>query len=128
MYECASYCNLFLQMVDVDKFSDAELRTKLMEFGFPALPITGTTRKVMVKKLKLLMENKNSKKIDSRRSLGKYSSEDDSDSEVKAVRNKRRVTMAAPTMQPPANPPTLKKTTRIVETTIEEDVCLLEHS
>lgn len=115
-------------MVDVDKFSDAELRTKLMEFGFPALPITGTTRKVMVKKLKLLMENKNSKKIDSRRSLGKYSSEDDSDSEVKAVRNKRRVTMAAPTMQPPANPPTLKKTTRIVETTIEEDVCLLEHS
>ncbi|XP_044763400.1 LEM protein 2 [Coccinella septempunctata] len=109
-------------MVDVDKFSDAELRTKLMEFGFPALPITGTTRKVMVKKLKLLMENKNSKNVDNRRSLGKYSSEDDSDNEVKAVRNRRRVTMAAPPMQPPANPPTLKKTTRIVETTIEEDI------
>lgn len=46
-------------MVDVDKLSDAELRTKLLEFGFPVMPITGTTRKVMAKKLKMLMENKN---------------------------------------------------------------------
>lgn len=46
-------------MVDVDKFSDAELRTKLLEYGFPVMPITGTTRKVMAKKLKMLMENKN---------------------------------------------------------------------
>lgn len=107
-------------MVDVDKLSDAELRTKLMEFGFPALPITNTTRKIMVKKLKLLMENKNKKNVDARRSLGKYSSEDDSDTEVKAARNKRRVTMAAP--PPPSKAPTLKKTTRIVETTIEEDI------
>lgn len=44
-------------MVNVDKLSDAELRTKLIEFGFPVLPITGTTRKVMAKKLKMLMEN-----------------------------------------------------------------------
>lgn len=50
-------------MVDVGKFSDAELRTKLLEYGFPVMPITGTTRKVMQKKLKMLMENKN--KIDS---------------------------------------------------------------
>lgn len=46
-------------MVDVDKLSDAELRTKLLEFGFPVMPITGTTRKVMAKKLKMLLENKN---------------------------------------------------------------------
>lgn len=46
-------------MVDVDKLSDAELRTKLLEFGFPVMPITGTTRKVMTKKLKMLLENKN---------------------------------------------------------------------
>lgn len=50
---------LFFQMVDVDKISDAELRTKLLEFGFPVMPITGTTRKVMAKKLKMLLENKN---------------------------------------------------------------------
>lgn len=46
-------------MVDVDNFTDAELRTKLLEFGFPVMPITGTTRKVMTKKLKLLLETKN---------------------------------------------------------------------
>ena len=44
-------------MMDVDNLSDAELRTKLMEFGFGIMPVTGTTRKVMVKKLKILMEN-----------------------------------------------------------------------
>ncbi|KAK9892498.1 hypothetical protein WA026_020488 [Henosepilachna vigintioctopunctata] len=109
-------------MVNVDNLSDSELRTKLMEYGFPALPITSTTRKVMVKKLKLLMENKSSANPDSRRSLGKYSSEDDSDNEVKVAKTKRRATMAAPPIVPPQPKPTLKKTTRIVETTIEEDV------
>lgn len=53
--------------MDVDNLSDAELRTKLLEFGFPPMPITGTTRKVMVKKLKLLMENKNKNNSDGRR-------------------------------------------------------------
>ncbi|XP_066255672.1 uncharacterized protein [Euwallacea similis] len=84
-------------MVDVDKFSDAELRTKLLEFGFPVMPITGTTRKIMAKKLKLLLENrdKTGSRNDNRRSLGKYSSEDESDTDVKAVKNQknRRVTM-----------------------------------
>lgn len=42
----------------VDNLSDAELRTKLAEYGFPIVPITNTTRKVMTKKLKMLMENK----------------------------------------------------------------------
>lgn len=86
-------------MVDVDKLSDAELRTKLLEFGFPVMPITGTTRKVMVKKLKLLLENKNKAASgDGRRSLGRYSSEEESDTDAKSARKERnrRVTMAAP--------------------------------
>lgn len=87
--------------MDVDKLSDAELRMKLIEFGFPVMPITGTTRKTMVKKLKMLMDNKSKINADSRRSLAKYSSgEDDSDAEpVKVPKSKRRQTMAAP----PAN-------------------------
>lgn len=56
-----------LQMVDVANMSDAELRTKLLEFGFPVMPITGTTRKVMEKKLKILMENKNKVNNEGRR-------------------------------------------------------------
>lgn len=86
-------------MVDVDNFTDAELRTKLLEFGFPVMPITGTTRKVMTKKLKLLLETKNkANSSDGRRSLGRYSSEEDSDTDVKSVKNQknRRATMAAP--------------------------------
>lgn len=87
-------------MVDVDKMSDAELRTKLMEYGFPVMPITGTTRKLMVKKLKLLMENKNKVTNDGRRSLGRYSSEEESDTDVKTTKKdkNRRATMAAPNM------------------------------
>lgn len=85
-------------MVDVDKLSDAELRTKLLEFGFPVMPITGTTRKVMVKKLKLLLDNKKKSAGQDRRSLAKYSSEEESDQEVKVNKKNvaRRATMAAP--------------------------------
>lgn len=106
-------------MVDVDKLSDMELRTKLLEFGFPVMPITGTTRKVMVKKLKMLMENKS--KINSeggRRSLGRYSSEEESDTEVKATKKKdnRRATMAAPIMQPPSSNVKIRKSIRLNDT------------
>ncbi|KAJ8964210.1 hypothetical protein NQ314_005039 [Rhamnusium bicolor] len=106
-------------MVDVDKLTDAELRTKLLEFGFPVMPITGTTRKVMTKKLKLLLENKN--KIGSeggRRSMGRYSSEEESDSDVKVTkkRENRRATMAAPLMQPPAASTRGRKSTRLNDT------------
>lgn len=51
-------------MVDVDKLSDAELRTKLLEYGFPVIPVTGTTRKVMAKKLKILIDNNTKIKTD----------------------------------------------------------------
>jgi len=85
----------------VDTLSDSELRSKLLEFGFPVMPITGTTRKVMTKKLKLLLDNKSKINKDNRRSLGRYSSEDESDNEVKVNRKYKRQTMAAPLMQPP---------------------------
>lgn len=92
-------------MADIDSLSDAELRSKLIEFGFPVMPITGTTRKVMMKKLKLLMETKGKTGATSRRSLGRYSSEDDSDSDSKVnTRKNRRITMAAPSMRPPTTP------------------------
>lgn len=51
----------------MDGLTDAELRTKLAEYGFPVVPITATTRKVMTKKLKLLIENKNKTNSEGRR-------------------------------------------------------------
>ena len=49
-------------MVDVDKLSDAELRTKLLEYGFPVMPITGSSRRLMIKKLQFF-ENMNMIKL-----------------------------------------------------------------
>ncbi|XP_049825113.1 inner nuclear membrane protein Man1 isoform X3 [Aethina tumida] len=114
-------------MVDVDKLTDAELRTKLLEFGFPVMPITGTTRKVMTKKLKLLLENKNKIGGDGasgRRSLGRYSSEEESDNDVKTVKKdkNRRATMAAPLMQPPQASRGRRSNSRLNEVEQESDV------
>ena len=42
--------------MSVDTLTDSELRTKLAEYGYPVGPVTLTTRKILVKKLKNLME------------------------------------------------------------------------
>jgi hypothetical protein len=105
-------------MVDVDNLTDAELRSKLIEFGFPVMPITGTTRKTMTKKLKMLLENKSKISKENRRSLGRYSSEDESDSDAKSAKRDKykRATMAAPLMQPPQ----VRKRPSKVEPTVVE--------
>ena len=42
-------------MASVESLSDGELRHKLAEYGFPVGPVTETSRKVLIKKLKHLM-------------------------------------------------------------------------
>lgn len=44
-----------LKMASVESLADNELRRKLAEYGFPVGPVTDTSRKVLMKKLKLLM-------------------------------------------------------------------------
>ncbi|XP_069693659.1 inner nuclear membrane protein Man1 [Periplaneta americana] len=44
-----------MKMASVDSLSDSELRSKLAQYGFPVGPVTETSRKVLVRKLKLLM-------------------------------------------------------------------------
>lgn len=94
----------------VDSMSDAELRTKLAEHGFPIMPITASTRKLLVKKLKLVLDNKgkprssDDNKVDNRRSLARYSSGEESDldttANAKEKRGRRATTGGA--MLPPA--------------------------
>lgn len=94
----------------VDSMSDAELRTKLAEHGFPIMPITASTRKLLVKKLKLVLDNKTKprtnvdNKADTRRSLARYSSGEESDldttTNAKEKRGRRATTGGA--MLPPA--------------------------
>nr|XP_033331859.1 inner nuclear membrane protein Man1 [Megalopta genalis] len=95
--------------MSVDTLSDAELRSKLMEYGYPVGPVTHTTRKILAKKLKSLIEARGS---GSRHSLAaRYSSEDtDDDSsstatkKKKATTNARRQTLANPMPPPPVIP------------------------
>lgn len=42
-------------MASVESLSDNELRRKLEEYGYPVVPVTDTSRKILIKKLKLLM-------------------------------------------------------------------------
>ncbi|GBP66973.1 Otefin [Eumeta japonica] len=41
-----------------DSMSDAELQAKLAEHGFPVMPITPSARKFLVKRLKVIIQNK----------------------------------------------------------------------
>lgn len=105
----------------VDSMTAAELRTKLAEYGLPVMPITASTRNLMAKKLKLVMESKGEgKNADSRRSLAKYSSGEDSDMDVSKAskeKSKSRRTTVGGAMLPPVTsklPPVtnkLRKTT-----------------
>ncbi|KAM3958529.1 inner nuclear membrane protein Man1 [Aphomia sociella] len=105
----------------VDSMSDAELRTKLAEHGFPIMPITASTRKLLVKKLKLVLDNKSKprnsvdNKVESRRSLARYSSgeeSDDTSNNVKDKRGRRATTggaMLPPVTSKSRRPPTKKE-------------------
>ncbi|XP_032675894.1 inner nuclear membrane protein Man1 isoform X2 [Odontomachus brunneus] len=94
--------------MSVDTLTDSELRTKLMEYGYPVGPVTQTTRKILAKKLKNLMDTHGA--VGSRHSLAaRYSSDDtDDDTNTNAIKKKksasnlRRQTLANP-MPPPSS-------------------------
>ncbi|OXU26861.1 hypothetical protein TSAR_010602 [Trichomalopsis sarcophagae] len=97
--------------MSVETLSDSELRIKLSEYGYPVGPVTQTTRKILVKKLKTLMESRGS--AGSRHSMAaRYSSDDTDDDTSASAKNKkkkaplttRRQTLANP-MPPPATAP-----------------------
>ncbi|XP_076248367.1 LEM domain-containing inner nuclear membrane protein MAN1 [Calliopsis andreniformis] len=92
--------------MSVDTLSDSELRSKLMQYGYPVGPVTQSTRKILVKKLKNLIDTRGG--TGSRHSLAaRYSSEDTDDDtstitgkKKKVPMNTRRQTLANP-MPPP---------------------------
>lgn len=101
--------------MSVDSLSDAELRAKLMEYGYPVVPVTQTTRKLLVKKLKNLIETR--RLTGSRHSLAARYSSDETDEDTsstvvkkkKSSLNTRRQTLANP-MPPPSIVPAAPET------------------
>ncbi|KOC63202.1 hypothetical protein WH47_02711, partial [Habropoda laboriosa] len=92
--------------MSVDTLSDSELRSKLMEYGYPVGPVTQTTRKILVKKLKTLIESRGG--TGSRHSLAaRYSSEDTDDdtSSTTSKKNKQTVSARRQTLANPMPPP-----------------------
>lgn len=106
-----SICIAVFTMADqVDSMSDAELRMKLAEHGFPVMPVTASTRKLLAKKLKLLLDGKSKprmsvdSKAENRHTLARYSSGEESDLDASNARDKRlgRRATTGGAMLPPA--------------------------
>ncbi|XP_075230419.1 inner nuclear membrane protein Man1-like [Lycorma delicatula] len=94
-------------MASLDRLTDGELRTELSRLGYPVGPITSTTRKVLLKKLKNLLElTKSDEDGRTRKNLSRFSSGDESEDDAKLETSKRR------SMPPPKKTPPVKSTRR----------------
>lgn len=81
---------------DISLISDEQLRHRLAQYGFPNLPVTETTRKVLVKKLRNAMDGKNLKRRRETVAVMTASSDDETGKEASS-RNRvpnRRATLA----------------------------------
>lgn len=100
-------------MDNLELLSDDELRRRLLQYGFPNLPITQTTRKTLIKKLRNHLTNTSSQLRKTSSLVTRYSSGEDSDSiETSANSGKRRSALTVsgspgksvfPEMPPPRN-------------------------
>ncbi|XP_012288388.1 inner nuclear membrane protein Man1 [Orussus abietinus] len=89
--------------MSVEALSDSELRTKLAEYGYPVGPVTQTTRKILVRKLKNLIETRGG--TGSRHSLAARYSSDDTDDDGSTATRKKKTNLRRQTMANPMPPP-----------------------
>ena len=99
-------------MEDLNGLTNEELKYRLTQFGFPNLPVTNTTRKVLIKKLKHYMDNGKSKLKRETTYATRYSSDEDygnSDSEQSTknvAEKKNRATIGSITVNRNVSPST----------------------
>lgn len=87
-------------MDDLNELSNEELQYRLTQFGSPNLPVTSTTRKVLLKKLRNLIENEKSKLRRDTDYATRYSSDEDvsglvTKSGAKSIKGRGRSTISA---------------------------------
>lgn len=68
-------------MEEIDQLSDDQLRRRLAQYGFANLPVTDTTRKVLVKKLKNAIGNETAKNRRETVAVSKFSSDEEPEKE-----------------------------------------------
>lgn len=83
-------------MENFDDLTNDQIRLKLLEYGLPNIPVTSTSRKVLIKKLKNHVENANSKVRRETIHVAKYSSDEDVEEQpVKKAQAKKEVNRRA---------------------------------
>lgn len=113
-------------MENFEDLTNDQIRLKLLEYGLPNIPVTSTSRKVLIKKLKNHVENANSKVRRETIHVAKYSSDEDVEEQpVKKTQTKKEVNRRAtiggsaaklsqtlpvvPQLPPPTKPPAVEK-------------------
>lgn len=81
-------------MDNLDLLSDDELRRRLLQYGFQNLPITQTTRKTLIKKLRNHLATTNTSLRKTSTIVTRYSSGEDSDSVENVKTRKTRMTVS----------------------------------
>ncbi|XP_052871785.1 uncharacterized protein LOC128277376 [Anopheles cruzii] len=89
-------------MDNLNSLSDEELRLELVKYGFPNMPVTFTTRKILIKKLRRHLDEQKQKLRRESSAVLRYSSSEESDSgEGRKVTAAQRKSYAAPNSSTP---------------------------
>lgn len=86
-------------MEGLNELSNEELQYRLAQFGVPNIPVTSTTRKILVKRLRNLIESEKSKLRRDTEYATRYSSDEDvtstaNDTKTKASKGRSRSTIS----------------------------------
>lgn len=87
-------------MDNLEMLSDEELRLRLLQYGFPNLPVTASTRRILIKKLRNCVTKERGKVRNATSIATSFSSEDESDTDST---RKRRSTSKSSPVSPPHN-------------------------
>lgn len=81
-------------MEDLNELSNDELQYRLAQFGVPTFPVTATTRKVLVKRLRILIDTEKNKLRRDTDNVTRYSSDEDVETKP-ASKSRARSTISA---------------------------------
>ncbi|KAL5287504.1 LEMD3 family protein [Megaselia abdita] len=79
-------------MDDLDALTDAQLRQRCVAYGFPNVPVTSTTRKILIKKIRNYLKDEKAKRRRQTSYVTTYSSDEDAESKTPSTRRRARVT------------------------------------